>query len=129
MVMNQVSRSRSRMAFVFGCWLLVLAAPCAARDVGAATVSWFCGLTFELTPTAEAGAVSPDCENAGKPQAGLTAPAVAGRGVERGVRRHLRRSQWRIVLSAVRAFVDGGAAFASSCAWSACNSLGDMLAV
>ena len=46
--------------------------------------------TFEVTPTTEAGAVSPDCENAGQPQAGLTAPAVVGRGVDRGV-----RPRWR----------------------------------
>ena len=50
-------------------------------------------LTFELTPTVEAGAVSPGCDDAGRPQAGLTAPAVAGRGVERGVRPHLRLAE------------------------------------
>ncbi len=45
-------------------------------------------LTFELTPTAEAGAVSPVRDDAGRPRTGLTAPAVVGRGVERGVRQH-----------------------------------------
>jgi hypothetical protein len=47
-----------------------------------------CGLTFELTPTAEAGAVSPRRDDDHKARRGLTAPAVVGRGVERGVRQH-----------------------------------------
>jgi hypothetical protein len=47
-----------------------------------------CCLTFELTPTVEASAVSPDGDDVTLALAGLTALAVAGRGVERGVRPH-----------------------------------------
>ena len=65
------------------CWLLRLLA--ALRT---ATTLGLCGLTFELTPTDPVGAVSPVRDDAGRPRTGLTAPAGAGRGVERGVRPH-----------------------------------------
>ena len=47
-----------------------------------------CGLTFELKPTTEVGTVRLDCDDARGPQASLTVPAVVGRRLERGVRRH-----------------------------------------
>ncbi len=53
-----------------------------------------CGLTFELTPTVEAGAVSLARDDARVPRARLTAPAVAGRGVERGVRPRYFAKGW-----------------------------------
>jgi hypothetical protein len=49
-----------------------------------------CGLTFELKPTTEAGSVSPGCDDARGPQAGLALAAVVGRRLERGVRPHPR---------------------------------------
>jgi hypothetical protein len=48
----------------------------------------FCGLTFELTPTAEAGGVSPvtdDATTGGRP---AYDPCRSGSGAERGVRPH-----------------------------------------
>jgi hypothetical protein len=51
-------------------------------------------LTFELTPTAEASAVSLVRDDARVPRTRLTALAVAGRGVERGVRPHALGDGW-----------------------------------
>ena len=65
------------------CWLLRL-----LTVLRTATTLGLCGLTFELTPTVEASAVSPDGDDVTLVLAGLTALAVAGRGVERGVRPH-----------------------------------------
>ncbi len=45
-------------------------------------------LTFELTPTAEAGGVSPDCDDAPSATGRAYAACRSGSGVERGVRRH-----------------------------------------
>jgi hypothetical protein len=67
----------------------------AALWIAARSRAAVCCITFELTPTAEAGTVSLDCENAQGPQARLTVPAVAGRGVERGVRPHCRHRPCR----------------------------------
>ena len=50
-----------------------------------AAASDLCGLTFELTPTVEASAVSPDSYDATLALAGLTALAVAGRGLSEGL--------------------------------------------
>ncbi len=61
---------------------------CAALWIAGRTRPACVGLTFEVTPTAEAGGVSPRCEDVRGPQRGLTTPAVVGRGVERGVRQH-----------------------------------------
>jgi hypothetical protein len=46
-----------------------------------------CGLTFELTPTAEAGAVSPVCDDATAGADRAYSACRSGSGVERGVRR------------------------------------------
>jgi hypothetical protein len=51
-------------------------------------VAWMCRLTFELTPTAEAGGVSPDCDDAPSATGRAYAACRSGSGVERGVRRH-----------------------------------------
>ncbi len=45
------------------------------------------GLTFELTPTAEAGGVSPVCDDATAGADRAYAACRSGSGVERGVRR------------------------------------------
>jgi hypothetical protein len=47
-----------------------------------------CGLTFELTPTAEAGAVSPVCDDATAGAGRAYDACRSGSGVEREVRRH-----------------------------------------
>ncbi len=46
------------------------------------------GLTFELTPTAEAGGVSPVTDDATNGGRRAYAACRSGSGVERGVRRH-----------------------------------------
>ena len=45
-----------------------------------------CGLTFELTPTAEAGAVRPGCDDLTGGAARPYSACRSGSGVERGVR-------------------------------------------
>jgi hypothetical protein len=47
-----------------------------------------CGLTFELTPTAEAATVSPGCDDSTTGAARAYSGCRSGSGVERGVRRH-----------------------------------------
>jgi len=47
-----------------------------------------CGLTFELTPTAEAGGVRPGCDDATSGAARPYDACRSGSGVERGVLRH-----------------------------------------
>jgi hypothetical protein len=47
-----------------------------------------CGLTFELTPTAEAGSVSLDCDDANLATGQAYAACRSGSAVERGVRPH-----------------------------------------
>jgi hypothetical protein len=46
-----------------------------------------CGLTFELTPTAEAGTVSLDCDDANLATGQAYSACRSGSAVERGVRR------------------------------------------
>jgi hypothetical protein len=45
-------------------------------------------ITFELTPTTEAGTVSLDCENANLATGQAYSACRSGSAVERGVRRH-----------------------------------------
>jgi hypothetical protein len=71
---------------------------CAALWIAARTRAAWCGLTFELKPTTEAGGVRLDCDDARVPQASLTLPAVVGRRLERGVRDGLQNlSSFRLV--------------------------------
>ena len=54
----------------------------------AATTLRLCGLTFELTPTAEAGTVSLDCDDANLATGQAYSACRSGSAVERGVRPH-----------------------------------------
>ena len=63
------------------------------------------GLTFELTPTAKAGAVRPGGDDS---TAGADPPYSAcrsGSGVERGVRRHLGDTNLRALLESASCFL------------------------
>jgi hypothetical protein len=53
-----------------------------------------CGLTFELTPTAEAGGVSPVTDDATNGGRRAYDACRSGSGAERGVRPHLRCGDW-----------------------------------
>ena len=55
-------------------------------------------LTFELTPTAEAGAVSPVCDDATAGADRAYSACRSGSGVERGVRPHRASHQGLVVL-------------------------------
>jgi hypothetical protein len=80
-----------------------LARTCAAKHEGPDRESsphaavadgvFVCGLTFELTPTAEAGSVSLVRENVHRTADQAYAACRSRSGVERGVRRHARRRQ------------------------------------
>ena len=52
-----------------------------------------CSLTFELTPTAEAGSVSLGCDDATLATGQAYAACRSGSAVERGVRPHARRHE------------------------------------
>ena len=58
----------------------------------------FRGLTFELTPTAEAGTVSLDCDDANLATGQAYSACRSGSAVERGVRPHRRHATLRMVV-------------------------------
>ena len=55
---------------------------------------YLCGLTFELTPRAEAGTVSPDCDDATTGAGRAYSACRSESGVERVVRRHPAAASW-----------------------------------
>ena len=73
---------------------------------GVSTGSRLCcqaGLTFELTPTAEAGGVSRDCDDSTTGAGPAYDACRSGSGVERGVRRHPRAGATTLAGGAHRA--------------------------